>query len=80
MVTIERKQCRNQMEVLEKEIASLQKLINERDIWLADQVNKRKGTYKAVKDDTGELRQDLREAKADYQELINKSIENGKNS
>jgi hypothetical protein len=72
MVVIERKECKSQQIMLENEIKSLQELINKREKWLADPLNKKKGTYSAVKNDTDELRQDLQEAKAEYQELLNK--------
>ncbi len=71
MVVIERTQCKNQMKVLEAEIASLQNLLEKREKWLADPINRRKGTYKAVKEDTDQVRESLQENKLEYQELLN---------
>lgn len=80
MVIIERNQSKNQLSVLEKEITSLQNLVSKREKWLADPINKRRGTFKAVKDDTNQIRQTLQESKMEYQELLNKALKDGQSN
>lgn len=39
-----------------EEINALEKLIEKREAWLADPTNIRRGTYKAIKSDTAQLK------------------------
>ena len=49
--------------MLEAEIKSLENLIEKRRAWLIDPTNQMRGTYKAVKQDTVQLEQDLADLK-----------------
>jgi|WetSurMetagenome_2_1015567.scaffolds.fasta_scaffold00268_29 hypothetical protein len=71
MTVIERQQCKSQLTVLEDEIRSLENLIRKREKWLADSMNKRKSTFKAVQHDTEEMQKELKELKEEYQEKSN---------
>jgi len=60
--------------VLEGEVKNLQTLINNRDVWLNNPVNKMKGTYGVVASDTAKQRAELEEKKKELKELKNQQI------
>jgi len=55
--------------VLEGEVKNLRNLVNNRDAWLKNPVNRMKGTYSAVASDTAKQRADLDEKEKELKEL-----------
>lgn len=57
------------LEILMDEAERLTNLINQREIWLADPANKQKYNWNEVNRDTTEMIWNLKELKADLDEL-----------
>lgn len=56
-------------EIVEGEIAGLEKLITRRNCWLYDDANKKLSTYDAVKQDTVQMAFTLEELKDELSEI-----------